>query len=50
MLVTTVGVMVIGIIYMVMARPYEHGQAPAGDAHRLGQGQASPGAAIETIG
>jgi amino acid transporter len=50
MLVTTVGIMVLGSIYMIMAKPYEHGQAPAGDAHRLGSGQASPGAAIETIG
>jgi len=50
MLVTTVGVVLIGGIYMLMARPYEHGQAPAGDAHRLGHAQASPGAAIETIG
>jgi amino acid transporter len=36
MLVTTVGVVVLGAFYMVAARPYEHGNAPAGDAHRLG--------------
>jgi amino acid transporter len=36
MLVTTVGVVVLGGIYMVVAKPYERGLAPAGDAHRLG--------------
>jgi amino acid transporter len=36
MLVTTVGIMVLGAIYMVGWKPYEHGNAPAGDAHRLG--------------
>ena len=36
MLVTTVGVMVLGGFYMVVAKPYERGNAPAGDAHRLG--------------
>jgi amino acid transporter len=36
MLVTTVGVVVLGAFYMVVAKPYEHGNAPAGDAHRLG--------------
>jgi amino acid transporter len=35
MLVTTVGVVVIGGLYMVLAKPYERGNAPAGDAHRL---------------
>ncbi len=35
MLVTTVGVVVIGGLYMVIAKPYERGKAPAGDAHRL---------------
>ena len=35
MLVTTVGVMVLGGIYMVLAKPYERGHAPAGDAHLL---------------
>ena len=34
-LVTTAGFVVIGIIYMVIVRPYERGQAPAGDAHML---------------
>jgi amino acid transporter len=36
MLVTTVGVILVGGIYMVLAKPYERGNAPAGDAHRLG--------------
>jgi hypothetical protein len=35
MLVTTVGVVVLGGLYMVLAKPYEHGNAPAGDAHLL---------------
>jgi hypothetical protein len=35
MLVTTIGVVLLGAFYMVAAKPYEHGNAPAGDAHRL---------------
>ena len=35
MLVTTVGVIILGGIYMVVVKPYERGNAPAGDAHRL---------------
>jgi amino acid transporter len=35
MLVTTAGVLLLGSIYMVVAKPYEHGNAPAGDAHLL---------------
>ena len=35
MLVTTVGVMFLGGLYMVLAKPYERGNAPAGDAHLL---------------
>jgi amino acid transporter len=35
MLVTTVAVMVAGGFYMVIAKPYERGNAPAGDAHLL---------------
>ena len=35
MLVTTLAVMVIGGIYMVIAKPYERNNAPAGDAHLL---------------
>ena len=38
MLVTTVGVIVLGGSYMVAAKPYERGNAPQGDAHRLGVG------------
>ncbi len=34
-IVTSVGVIVLGIIYMVALRPYDRGQAPAGDAHHL---------------
>jgi hypothetical protein len=42
MLVTTVGVVALGAFYMVTARPYEHGNAPAGDAHRLVSAAARP--------
>ena len=35
MLVTTVAVVVLGGAYMIVARPYERGNAPAGDAHLL---------------
>ena len=35
MLVTTVGVIILGGIYMLLVKPYERGNAPAGDAHRL---------------
>jgi hypothetical protein len=35
MLVTTVGVITLGGVYMMLARPYERGNAPAGDAHLL---------------
>ncbi len=46
MLVTTIGVMVLGGIYMVLAKPYERGNAPAGDAHllaaRAAAGRAGP--------
>jgi amino acid transporter len=41
MLVTTAGVIVLGGIYMVAAKPYERGNAPEGDAHRLGAGAGS---------
>ena len=36
MLVTTVGDVVLGAIYMIAAKPYERGVAPEGDAYRLG--------------
>jgi amino acid transporter len=35
MLVTTVGVILLGGMYMLLAKPYERGNAPAGDAHLL---------------
>jgi amino acid transporter len=35
MLATTVGVVLIGGLYMMTAKPYERGNAPAGDAHRI---------------
>jgi amino acid transporter len=35
MLVTTAGVMLAGAAYMIAAKPYERGHAPAGDAHLL---------------
>ncbi len=41
MLVTTAGVVALGLLYMIVARPYERGTAPAGDAHRLNAETAS---------
>ena len=35
MIVTAAGVIVLGLIYMVVGRPYDRGHAPAGDAHLL---------------
>jgi amino acid transporter len=35
MLVGTAVVVLSGLVYMIVARPYDHGQAPAGDAHLL---------------
>jgi amino acid transporter len=35
MIVTAGGVLVLGALYMVLAKPYDHGNAPAGDAHLL---------------
>jgi len=35
MILTTLAVLVLGLIYMVLAKPYAHGNAPAGDAHRV---------------
>ena len=42
MLVTTIGVLVLGGLYMITAKPYEHGHAPAGDAHSLGTAKSQP--------
>jgi amino acid transporter len=36
---TTLGVVLIGAAYMVLAKPYARGNAPAGDAHRLAEQQ-----------
>jgi amino acid transporter len=36
MIVTALGVLVLGTIYMLAAKPYERGRALAGDAHTLG--------------
>jgi amino acid transporter len=35
MIVTAAGVIVLGLIYMIVGRPYDRGNAPAGDAHLL---------------
>jgi amino acid transporter len=35
MLVTTVAIVLLGGVYMILAKPYERGNAPAGDAHLL---------------
>jgi amino acid transporter len=45
MLVTTIGIVVLGGAYMIIAKPYERGTAPAGDAHLLKSGRADSGAA-----
>jgi amino acid transporter len=37
MSVTWLGIIVIGALYMLIARPYDHGTAPAGDAWKLGR-------------
>ena len=37
MIVTAAGVLVLGTLYMVVGRPYDHGTAPEGDAARLGR-------------
>jgi hypothetical protein len=33
MILTTIIVLLSGFLYMTTAKPYEHGTAPAGDAH-----------------
>jgi amino acid transporter len=45
MLLTATVVVVLGGLYMAIARPHERGNAPAGDAHLLGTGAASSAAA-----
>jgi amino acid transporter len=37
MIVTAAGIIMLGLIYMLTGRPYDHGNAPAGDAHLLHQ-------------
>jgi amino acid transporter len=34
-MLTSVGVLVLGAIYMILGRPYDRGRAPAGDAHHV---------------
>ncbi len=34
-IVTSLGVIALGLVYMIVARPYDRGKAPSGDAHRL---------------
>jgi amino acid transporter len=46
MLVTTLGVLILGVLYMVLAKPYERGHAPAGDAHSLRSGKPQPVAEV----
>jgi len=46
MLVTTAGVLLLGGLYMVIAKPYERGHAPAGDAHSLQSGKSRPVAEV----
>jgi amino acid transporter len=35
MMITTAGVFALGLAYMAIARPYDRGDSPAGDAHLL---------------
>ena len=35
MIITTAGVFALGLAYMLLARPYDRGDSPAGDAHLL---------------
>lgn len=41
MILTTVIVLGAGLLYMLLARPYDKGTAPAGDAHRISRRQPS---------
>jgi amino acid transporter len=41
-IVTSVGVLALGAVYMIVGRPYCHGSAPAGDAHYLPIATAAP--------
>ena len=41
-IVTSVGVIALGLLYMSVWRPYDRGQAPAGDAHHLKAATGTP--------
>jgi amino acid transporter len=41
-IVTSLGVIALGLIYMFVGRPYDRGQAPAGDAHHLEPARGAP--------
>jgi amino acid transporter len=43
---TSLGIIALGLIYMFAGRPYDRGQAPAGDAHRLQPGLQVAGAEL----
>ena len=42
MIITTIGVFVLGLAYMLLARPYDQGNSPSGDAHLLHRKGAVP--------
>ena len=46
MLLTSAVVVGSGLLYMLSARPYDHGSAPHGDAHRLAKRTVPPSAAV----
>lgn len=46
MIITTAGVFALGVVYMVVARPYDRGTSPAGDAHLLHLKGAAPRAGV----
>jgi len=41
-IVTSIGVILLGLVYMTAARPYDRGHAPAGDAHHLRTARGPP--------
>jgi hypothetical protein len=41
-IVTSIGVILLGLVYMTAARPYDRGHAPAGDAHYLRAARGPP--------
>jgi hypothetical protein len=42
MMLTSAAVLAAGALYMLVARPYDRGHAPAGDAHRLQSATGEP--------